>query len=935
MALNNLGLGFVFTARDLASAKMARLERSFASLDERVGLGTERINGAFRQLGIGLAVFTAGAATVAGAFALAEAAGRFEQSIAAVAAVSGASARELDQLRNAAIDAGIATQFSPTEATVGLRELAQAGFNAQESIRLLAPVLDLAAGSLGELSPQQAAGLASQAMKAFGISIDDAAISVDRMLQAVNVFALNASELPLALGTASRGAQALHQSLSETLITLGLVKNVIPGVERASTAVAVAMERMADPEVQQRLRGIGVSVVDSQGSFRSFLDVLGEMGPALDHMTEAQRSAFLLQTFGREALGGVNAILTQVTNGIRTNTGETLRGAEALGYLRQQFEQAGGTAAQFRERMLDTFAGQKQLLRGSLETLAIVLGEPFAQVLKPVVAAVVDALNLFLRFVRGIPAPVKKAFAAFIVAAGAVVAVIGAVIAAKASVALLAIGLKALGITIGGALSTMLPAILVVGALAGVVAGLYIAFRRNLGGIADFARRVWDQVSLLFRGLTQLIEDGGFSGAVREELNRAENLGLKRFLITVWQVVYRIQRVWEGFADGFTTAIEAARPVFEDLVAAFSELSREIGGIFTGVGEGAAGLPSEQFRSFGQIAGEAVGTIVTWLVQLIAIFTRITSGIIAGFRSMMEYIRPALDTVGGAIENLRAAWARLTGATDESTSAVGESTASWRSLGEFLGQVFGGIVTFITLAIAGLIDVVTVAIDVVTAFKDAFVIAGTWLGETAAKIYLWFTETLPNAISDFVDGIVGFFRAIGSFFVGVWDWLTSLFQSIADGIMGFLQPAVDFFRGVGRAIRAVFDGIRDFVIRILRNIPDELLPESLERLSRQPLSTEVQSADEFDAVGRTQATASRAEAASSASPASADMRARTDQLAQLEANMMAYANGRARAQGVPPPFTVNVQVDGETVARATHNANSDTAARSFSPVPAY
>ena len=29
MALNNVGLGFVFTARDLASAKMAQLERAF------------------------------------------------------------------------------------------------------------------------------------------------------------------------------------------------------------------------------------------------------------------------------------------------------------------------------------------------------------------------------------------------------------------------------------------------------------------------------------------------------------------------------------------------------------------------------------------------------------------------------------------------------------------------------------------------------------------------------------------------------------------------------------------------------------------------------------------------------------------------------------------------------------------------------------------
>lgn len=42
-------------------------------------------------------------------------------------------------------------------------------------------------------------------------------------------------------------------------------------------------------------------------------------------------------------------------------------------------------------------------------------------------------------------------------------------------------------------------------------------------------------------------------------------------------------------------------------------------------------------------------------------------------------------------------------------------------------------------------------------------------------------------------------------------------------------------------------------------------------------------------------------------------------------------------QNVPPPqpVVVNVQIDGQTVARAVHKAGSDTAFRSFSPVPAY
>ena len=128
---------------------------------------------------------------------------------------------------------------------------------------------------------------------------------------------------------------------------------------------------------------------------------------------------------------------------------------------------------------------------------------------------------------------------------------------------------------------------------------------------------------------------------------------------------------------------------------------------------------------------------------------------VAGFRSMQEYIGPAFEVVGEALGQLRDAWNALTGSSKDSTKATSESTSAWRSLGEFLGQVLGGVVTVITLAFAGLIKVVTAVIWVVNTVKDAFIAAGTWIGETAAKIYLWFTETLPNAISNAVATVVG------------------------------------------------------------------------------------------------------------------------------------------------------------------------------------
>ena len=937
MALNNLGLGFVFTARDLASAKMARLERRFSSLDDRVSAGTARMSTAFRQLGVGLAVFTAGAAVVAGSFALANAAGRFEQGIAAVGAVTRATTDQLRLLREAAIQAGIETQFSPEEAVEGLQSLATAGQTAEQATRTLVPVLDLAAGSLGQLGVAQAAEAVVGTLNAYGLSADQAASVTDRLLRITQLTNFQTRDFEAGLAKAAAAGSVFGQSLDDVLITMGLLRNRNIDASSSSTAFREAVRRLgSDSRAQQAILGAGVQVFDQQsGSMRSVVDIMVDFADATRGMTEEERNRRVATAFGARGLLAFNAILNASFTTMRDGRQVTLQGAEAIEALRREMSDAEGTAQGFRDQLLDTFEGQKTLLRGTLQTFAVVLGEPFAAVFKPIVRAVVEALNAVLRAFQAIPAPIKKIFAGLVVGAGAFLTLVGGVIAAKAAIALLAIGFKALGITLGGVLATLLPAILILAVLGTLVAGFVVAFRRNLGGVGDFVRRTWGRVRLFFQGLTQLFEQGGFSGAVREELNRAENLGLKRFLISVWQVVYRIQQIWEGFKDGFTRTIEEARPVFEDLVDAFSVLQEEIAGLFGEFAGGAASLPSSEFRSFGAVVGSAIASIVKWFVKLWAVSVRITGGIIGGFRSMLEYIRPAFQVLGDALGRLREAWQRLTGTTDEGTGAVGESTSAWRSLGEFLGQVFGGVVTVITLALSTLIDVLAVVIDVVRVVKDAFVTAGTWIGETAAAIYLWFTETLPDAISGAIAAIGSFFLGIGEFFVGIWRWFVGIFQAIADGIMSFLQPVVDFFRGVGRAIQSVFDAIKDMVIRILRNIPDALLPESLERLSRQPLSTEVRTEDSFAAVGNTQDTATRAEAATSAMPSIADTTTRMNEFAQLEANLQRFANDRATARGQAPPFQVNVQVDGETVARATHNANQDNASRAFTPVPAY
>ena len=249
--------------------------------------------------------------------------------------------------------------------------------------------------------------------------------------------------------------------------------------------------------------------------------------------------------------------------------------------------------------------------------------------------------------------------------------------------------------------------------------------------------------------------------------------------------------------------------------------------------------------------------------------------------------------------------------------------------------MLGGIVTFISLAFAGLTQVITSLIWAVNTVKNIFEIAGTSIGETAAKIYLWFSETIPNAIVSAINQIQGFARNIAAFFIRIGSWFRETLSDITGSIRSFIKPVLDFFVGVGIAIRNVIDKIREYVIRIIRQVPDALLPESLERLKRQPITTELKTGNDFEAISRTESTAARSEAATSSIPAASESRMRTDEFARFESGLMSMASSANRNQGQTPPFTVNVQVDGETIARASHKASSDAAARAFSPIPVY
>lgn len=889
MSLNSLGLGFVFTARDLASGAMSRLQRRFSSLDDRVSRGSARMEGAFRRLGVGLAAFTAGAAAVGGGLALASAAGTFEQRLVGVGAITRATAEDMAALREAAIQAGVGTQFSPDQAVEGLEALATAGQTARQATESLLPVLNLATGSLGQLGVGEAASAVVGTLNAYSLGADQAATVTDRLLHITQLSNFQARDFETGLSKAASTGATFGQSMNDVLVTLGLLRNRNIDASSSATALREAIRRVGSMRPAQDALGPGVSVFDQDtGRMRSIIDIIQDFGRASADMSEQERNRRLNQAFGARGMLAYQAVMSATFTTMRDGREVTLQGAEAIDAMRAEMEGAGGTAGRFRSQLEDTFAGQMTLLRGTLQTLAVVVGEPFAEVFRPVVGAVVEGLNGLLRAIQAVPAPIRRAFAVVMTAAGGFLAMVGGAIATEAAITLLAGALEAIAIAVGGLLAILLPAIVVVAALGAVVAGFVVAVRRDVGGLGDLFDGAGRRVRLFFQGLTQLFEQGGFSGAVRDELDRAENRGVRQFLVRLYQLAFRAQRLWEGFTSGFTQAVEEAEPVFADLRAALTDLGRELTSVFGDATDQASSLPSSQFASWGARVGRAVATVVRWFARFVAVGARVAAGVLPGIRQMASVIGPAFQGISQSVGQFMQALRGLSGESQGAEGAAQSSTESWRQLGVVIGNLLGVFVSFNLWLATQVIDGLTTVLRAVGAVRGAFAALGQWVLATGGALRDLFAVTIPNAAAS----------------------------------------------ALGRLLR-VLEQMRAAAAPVLRMLGVEI--------GGRPLAEMVGLGGAADATavagGAREAAGAPGAATSSGGgsvgpmPAVAEVGRRGSEAAGLAAQLAALTEATRRTGTAP--IHVQLQVDGETLAEVTHEASRDVATRSFSPVPSF
>lgn len=201
----------------------------------------------------------------------------FDKQMSAVAAVSGATAEDFENLRDSAMEWGEKSVFSAKESADALYYMGLAGWDAQESMDALGGVLDLAAAGATELGT--ASDIVTDYMTAFKMEASEAGHFANVMAAAMSNSNTNIEMLGDSFKYVAPVAGAMGYSVEDVSVALGIMANNGIKADMAGTTLRNMLQRMAKPtkESYMAMERLGLSLYDDEGRMYTFKEVMEQV----------------------------------------------------------------------------------------------------------------------------------------------------------------------------------------------------------------------------------------------------------------------------------------------------------------------------------------------------------------------------------------------------------------------------------------------------------------------------------------------------------------------------------------------------------------------------------------------------------------------------------------------------------------------------------
>jgi TP901 family phage tail tape measure protein len=263
-----------------------------------------RISGLGRELSsIGARLGGAGVGLAAPFVASIAAGTRFQDTLLAIRASTGATAAELDAVRAAAMQMSQALGVGPTQATQGMLELLKAGMSLGDVLGGAGKAA-IEFAKVGELDVGTAAVVMSDAMNVFGVSAETAA---NTLSAAADSSSTSIAKMAESFSMVAAVAAQSNQSIGDVSAALAvLANNGIKGSD-AGTSLKTMLLRLKAPvdEAEAALAQMGLSVQsfrNADGTMKPMVEIIRTIAEATRGMDAAMRDDIFRRVFGQDAI---------------------------------------------------------------------------------------------------------------------------------------------------------------------------------------------------------------------------------------------------------------------------------------------------------------------------------------------------------------------------------------------------------------------------------------------------------------------------------------------------------------------------------------------------------------------------------------------------------------------------------------------------------
>ena len=729
----------------------------------QAGETLEKVGGKIADVGETLTTHVTVPVLAAGTAAV-KTASDFDTAMSKVAAVSGATGDELQDLRDKAREMGAKTKFSASEAAEAMNYMAMAGWKTGDMLEGIEGIMNLAAASGEDLATTS--DIVTDALTAFGLSAADSGHFADVLAAASSNANTNVSMMGETFKYCAPVAGSLGFSCEDTAQAIGLMANSGIKSTQAGTSLRSIMTALAG-DVKFCGDAFGemeIATTNQDGSMRELNDILADCRVAFAQMSESEQASAAQALVGKNAMSGFLALMNAAPSDIQKLEG-------AISTCSDEIDGYNGVTEKMAAVMQDNLGGQLTILKSQLQELAISFGEILMPAIRSIVSRIQGLIDKFNALSPATKETIVKialvaaALGPLLVAVGKTMVGVGKLMKFVSNLPTIIAGAKAaftsFGAVIGGISA---PVVAVIAVVAALVAAFVHLWRTN----EDFRNKIttiWEQIKSIFSGFCQGIVD------------RINALGFDFKNIT--EV---IKAVWDGLC-------KFLKPIFEG-----------------------------QFQQIANIFKAVTDIILSVLDIFVGIFTgdwsRVWDGIKGIFAAVWNFIK---DTLKNALNMICGIFGTDLGEVKEFWVGV------WTSIKNFFVNIWNGIKNFVSTVLNAIKNFFT---TIWTGIKNFFV--GIWTAiynDVTAKINLIKTviETVWNAVSGFISTVL---NAIWSVISSIWEsiknHITNTLNAIHAVVSAVWNAMSGFISGILNTIFAtvanIWNSIKSTIFTVLNTI---------------------------------------------------------------------------------------------------------------------